>query len=92
MERLRFKTYRSRYPRWLVGKPLLIASSALCSLGDAIFGYSQGCMSTALVQPSFLERMYGVRNLTLEMVAKGEIGVNEYLIGTFLSHGIRKRG
>ncbi|PVF94470.1 hypothetical protein CPB86DRAFT_713234 [Serendipita vermifera] len=85
MERLRFKTYRARYPRRLVGKPLLIASSALCSLGDAIFGYSQGCISAALVQPSFLERMYGVRNLTLDMIAKGEIGVNEYLIGITVS-------
>lgn len=78
---LRPTKYRARYPYWMVGKPLLITSSALCSLGDAMFGYSQGCISTALVQPSFLQRMYGVQGLTLDMVAKGEIGVNEYLIG-----------
>ena len=68
----------------MVGRPLLIASSALCSLGDAMFGYSQGCISTALVQPSFLRRMYGVQDITLEKIAKGETEVNEYLIGSSL--------
>jgi hypothetical protein len=65
----------------MVGRPLLIASSALCSLGDAMFGYSQGCISTALVQPSFLRRMYGVQDITLENIAHNETGVSEYLIG-----------
>ena len=65
----------------MVGKPLLIASSVLCSLGDAMFGYSQGCIGTALVQPSFLRRMYGVQDITLDEVAKGDTKVNEYLIG-----------
>lgn len=78
---LRPKKYRARYPRWMVGKPLLITSSALCSLGDAMFGYSQGCITTALVQPSFIQRMYGVQDISLDMIAKGETGVNQYLIG-----------
>lgn len=82
-EFLRPKVYRARYPRWLVGKPLLLTSSLLCSLGDAMFGYSQGCISTALVQPSFIRRMYGVQDITLERIANGDTGVNEYLIGTY---------
>ena len=78
---LRPKTYRARYPRWLVGKPLLLTASALCSLGDALFGYSQGCISSALVQPSFIKRMYGVQDITLDRIASGNLGVNEYGVG-----------
>jgi hypothetical protein len=84
MELLRPTTYRARYPRWLVGKPLLVLSSALCSLGDALFGYSQGCISTALVQPSFIRRMYGVKDITLDRIAHGDNGVNEYVFSKIM--------
>jgi hypothetical protein len=39
---LKRRTYTVRYPRWMVGKPLLYSSSALAALGDAMFGYNQG--------------------------------------------------
>ncbi|KAG8845826.1 hypothetical protein FRB91_001454 [Serendipita sp. 411] len=81
LKRFRPTSYRARYPRWLVGRPLLLTASALCSLGDAMFGYSQGCIGSAFIQPSFLKRMYGVQDISLERIAKGDIEVNEYIVG-----------
>lgn len=81
LQMLRPTTYRARYPAWMVGRPLLVASSALVSLGDAMFGYSQGCISSALVQPSFIRRMYKVQDIDLNRIATGDIGVSEYVIG-----------
>jgi hypothetical protein len=34
--------YIPRYPKWMVGKPLLWATCFFGSLGDALFGYDQG--------------------------------------------------
>jgi hypothetical protein len=35
-------SYTPRYPKWMVGKPLLWATCFFGSLGDALFGYDQG--------------------------------------------------
>ncbi|CAA7269793.1 unnamed protein product [Cyclocybe aegerita] len=78
LESLRKTSYTVRYPRWMVGRPLLYSSSALASLGDAMFGYSQGIIAAAQVQPSFIKRMYG-RDVTLSQVQGGEEGVNVFL-------------
>lgn len=67
----------------MIGKPLLYASSALASLGDAMFGYSQGVIAAAQVQPSFIKRMYGP-SLTLHQVQTGDNGVNPFLQGSLL--------
>ncbi|KZV69207.1 general substrate transporter [Peniophora sp. CONT] len=77
-------SYKKHYPRWMVGKPLLYMSSALASLGDAMFGYAAGVIAANHVQPSFLHRMYGV-DVTLEQVQAGETGVNEYLVAIVVS-------
>lgn len=76
----RRKEYIVRYPRWMVGKPLLYSSSALASLGDAMFGYSQGIIAAAQVQPSFIKRMYG-SDVTLDQVQAGVDGVDVFLQG-----------
>lgn len=85
MERLlatfRPKVYRSHYPKWMVGRPLLIASSALASLGDAMFGYSQGIIAGVQVQPSFIERMYGLKNVTTDQIAAGNLPIDPFLQG-----------
>lgn len=73
------RTFKRRYPRWMVGKPLLYASSALASLGDAMFGYSQGAIAANQVQPSFIQTMYGGPLLTLQQIQRGETGVNPSL-------------
>jgi hypothetical protein len=69
----------------MVGKPLLFSSSALASLGDAMFGYSQGIIAAAQVQPSFIRRMYG-KNVTLQQVQNGSDGVNVFLQGIFCQY------
>lgn len=76
----RRKTYNVRYPRWMAGSPLLYSSSALASLGDAMFGYSQGIIAAAQVQPSFILRMYG-SNVTLQQVQAGNDGVDVFIQG-----------
>ncbi|EGO01631.1 hypothetical protein SERLA73DRAFT_166182 [Serpula lacrymans var. lacrymans S7.3] len=64
MDHLKPKTYTARFPRWMVGKRLLYASSALASLGDAMFGYSQGIIAAAQVQPSVQAGDTGVEPFT----------------------------
>ena len=82
---LKRRAYTVRYPRWMVGKPLLYSSSALASLGDAMFGYSQGIIAAAQVQPSFIRRMYG-KDITLEQVQMGQDGVDVFMQGIFHCH------
>lgn len=50
--------YVPRYPKWMVGKPLLWATCFFGSLGDALFGYDQGIMSGLLVNEVFIKRFY----------------------------------
>ncbi|KAG4432314.1 hypothetical protein IFR05_012193 [Cadophora sp. M221] len=50
--------YIPRYPKWMVGKPLLWATCFFGSLGDALFGYDQGIMSGLLVNEVFIKRFY----------------------------------
>ena len=73
-------TYTPRYPRWMVGRPLLVATSALASLGDAMFGYSQGIIAANQVQPSFIKRMFG-KDVTMEQIQMSTTGVNTLLVG-----------
>src|SRR5260370_24065332 len=82
---LKRRTYTARYPRWMVGKSLLYSSSALAALGDAMFGYSQGIIAAAQVQPSFIRRMYG-KDTTLEQVQMGQDGVDVFMQGIFYCH------
>jgi len=64
----------------MVGRPLLIATSALASLGDAMFGYSQGIIAANQVQPSFIKRMFG-KDVTMEQIQTSTTGVNPFLVG-----------
>ncbi|EIW82521.1 general substrate transporter [Coniophora puteana RWD-64-598 SS2] len=69
--------YTARYPRWMVGKPLLYMTSALASLGDAMFGYGQGIIAAVQVQPSFIKCMFG-KDVTLEQIQAGDTGVDPW--------------
>ena len=64
----------------MVGRRLLYSSSALASLGDAMFGYSQGIIASNQVQPSFIRRMYG-KDVTLQQIRDGQDGVDVFLQG-----------
>ena len=79
-DRFRPKSFAPRYPRWMVGRPLLIGSSALASLGDALFGYSQGVIAALQVQPPFIRRFFG-RDVTMEQITSGDTGVDPYVQG-----------
>ncbi|KAG2051358.1 general substrate transporter [Suillus hirtellus] len=72
------KTYSARYPQWMVGRPLLYMSSALASLGDAMFGYGQGSIAAAQVQPSFIRRMFG-KEVTMAQIQAGQTGVDPFI-------------
>lgn len=74
------KTYSARYPQWMVGRPLLYMSSALASLGDAMFGYGQGSIAAAQVQPSFIHRMFG-KEVTMAQIQAGQTGVDPFIQG-----------
>jgi len=63
----------------MVGRPLLVATSALASLGDAMFGYSQGIIAANQVQPSFIKRMFG-KDVTMEQIQTSTTGVNPLLV------------
>ncbi|KAK3710239.1 hypothetical protein LTR37_010460 [Vermiconidia calcicola] len=54
--KLRPKKINARYP--IKGKPLLFATCAFGSLGDALFGYNSGIMSGLLVNPVFLAKFF----------------------------------
>jgi hypothetical protein len=64
----------------MVGRPLLVATSALASLGDAMFGYSQGIIAANQVQPSFIKRMFG-KDVTMEQIQTSTTGVNPFTAG-----------
>lgn len=85
LQRFKPKAYTPGYPGWMVGKPLLIASSALASLGDAMFGYSQGIIASVQVQPRFIERFYGVSGVTLQDIQAGRSGINPNTQGEIFS-------
>ncbi|KAA1466086.1 general substrate transporter [Dentipellis sp. KUC8613] len=84
MEKFKPTSYTSRYPRWMVGKPLLIASSALASLGDAMFGYSQGSIAANQVQPSFINRMFG-KHITMAQIQDNDTGVDPFVLAITVS-------
>jgi hypothetical protein len=64
----------------MVGRPLLVATSALASLGDAMFGYSQGIIAANQVQPSFIKRMFG-KDVTMEQIQTSTTGVDPFIAG-----------
>ncbi|KAJ7158266.1 general substrate transporter [Mycena crocata] len=67
-------TYTVRYSRRWTGNPLLYISGAMASLGDALFGYSQGVTAAFQVQPNFIHRMYG-KDVTVEQIRLRETEV-----------------
>ncbi|KAJ6595902.1 general substrate transporter [Mycena vulgaris] len=71
-------TYTVRYSRKWTGKPLLYISGAMASLGDGLFGYSQGVTAASQVQPNFIRRMYG-KHVTLEEIQLRETEIPLYL-------------
>jgi hypothetical protein len=80
LESLRPTSYAVHYPRWMAGKPLLYISCALASLGDALFGYSQGITATSQVQPNFILRMFH-ETVTEQQVQLGQVGINPFTQG-----------
>ncbi|KAJ3478128.1 hypothetical protein NLI96_g9979 [Meripilus lineatus] len=68
MEKLKRTTYTPRYPRWMRGRPLLIASSTFVSLGDVMYGYA---IVASQVEPPFIKRFFG-KAVTLEQIQAGE--------------------
>lgn len=73
-----------------MGKRLLFASSALASLDDTVFGYSQGIIAAVQVQPQFIERMYH-KTVTLERIQAGNAGVDPFVQGlSFLPSTVQK--
>jgi hypothetical protein len=58
-------------------------SSALASLGDAMFGYGQGSIASAQVQPSFIYRMFG-KEVTMAQIQAGQTGVDPITQGLTL--------
>ncbi|PCH38061.1 general substrate transporter [Wolfiporia cocos MD-104 SS10] len=75
MDRFKPSSFTPRYPRRLVGRPLLIMTSALASLGDAMFGYSQGVIAANQVAPPFIKRFFG-KDVTMEQIRTGDTGVD----------------
>ncbi|KAJ7439368.1 general substrate transporter [Mycena latifolia] len=75
---MRPTTYTVRYSRKWTGKPLLYISGAMASLGDALFGYSQGVTAAFQVQANFIHRMYG-KEVTWEEIQMRETGVPPYI-------------
>ncbi|KAL3450520.1 general substrate transporter [Aspergillus insuetus] len=53
--------YNARYPRWLVGRPLLWMTSLFGSLGDALFGFDQGIMAGLLVNSTWIKRFLATK-------------------------------
>lgn len=64
----------------MIGRPLLITSSALASLGDAMFGYGQGVIAALQVQPRFIHRFFG-KTVTMDQIQAGETGVDPFVQG-----------
>lgn len=64
----------------MIGRPLLITSSALASLGDAMFGYGQGVIAALQVQPPFIHRFFG-KTVTMDQIQAGETGVDPFVQG-----------
>ncbi|KAI0751467.1 general substrate transporter [Daedaleopsis nitida] len=76
-DKVRPKSFPARYPQWMVGWHLLISSSALASLGDAMFGYSQGAIAALQVQPPSIRRFFG-KDVTIEQIQAGNTGIDPY--------------
>ncbi|KAJ7739994.1 general substrate transporter [Mycena maculata] len=78
IQAMRSSTYTVRYSRRWTGHPLLYISGAMASLGDALFGYSQGVTAAFQVQPNFIHRMYG-KVTTIEEIRMRKTEVNPLL-------------
>ncbi|KAJ7185681.1 general substrate transporter, partial [Mycena filopes] len=84
IQAMRPTTYTVRYSRRWVGNPLLYISGAMASLGDALFGYSQGVTAAYQVEFSFIHRMYG-KTVTGEEIEMHETGVHPLLPAILVS-------
>ncbi|KAJ7211284.1 general substrate transporter [Mycena pura] len=84
IEAARPTTYTVRYSRRWAGNPLLYISGAMASLGDALFGYSQGVTAAFQVQQNFIHRIYG-KAVTAEAVKLRETEVSPLLPALFVS-------
>ncbi|KAJ3478129.1 hypothetical protein NLI96_g9978 [Meripilus lineatus] len=71
MDKLKRTTYTPRYPKWMIGRPILIASSALASFGDVMCGYT---IIALQVEPPFIKRFLG-KTVTLAQVQADHTGV-----------------
>jgi hypothetical protein len=56
----------------------------LASLGDAMFGYSQGIIAAVQVQPPFIKRMYH-KTVTLDQIQAGNTGIDPFIQGWFVA-------
>ncbi|KAJ7650930.1 general substrate transporter [Roridomyces roridus] len=81
---LRPKTYTVLYPRAFVGRPLLYASCAIASLGDGLFGYSQGLIASFQLQPTFLNQFYGTK-ISLAGIEEGTEEIPRVLPAVFIA-------
>ncbi|KAJ6487861.1 general substrate transporter [Mycena sanguinolenta] len=70
IQSMRPTVYTVRYSRRWAGNPLLYISGAMASLGDALFGYSQGVTAAFQVQPNFIHRMYGKQVTAAEVMMR----------------------
>ncbi|KAH6910459.1 general substrate transporter [Coprinopsis sp. MPI-PUGE-AT-0042] len=68
----------------MTGSNLLYSATAATSLADAIWGFGQGAISSALMNPRFIETMYG-SVVTFHDLERGHIAVNPFL-HTITSH------
>ncbi|KAH6887168.1 general substrate transporter [Coprinopsis sp. MPI-PUGE-AT-0042] len=68
----------------MTGSNLLYSATAATSLADAIWGFGQGAISSALMNPRFIETMYG-SVVTSQDLERGHISVNPFL-HTITSH------
>ncbi|KAK7044740.1 general substrate transporter [Favolaschia claudopus] len=75
LKSMRPTVYTVRYSRRWVGNPLLYISGAMASLGDGLFGYSQGVTAAFQVQPNFIHRIYG-KAVTAEEIVLRETEVD----------------
>ncbi|KAJ7632879.1 general substrate transporter [Roridomyces roridus] len=81
---LRPKSYSVVYPRSFVGQPLLYMSCAIASLGDGLFGFSQGIIATFQLQATFLNQFYGI-TISLEEMEQGTAHIPRLLPAIFIA-------
>ncbi|KAH8830157.1 general substrate transporter [Flagelloscypha sp. PMI_526] len=77
-------SYTSRYLPTFAGKRLLYSSAVTTSLGDAIFGFSQGIISSIQIQPSFFKRIFNL-DVSVSQIQSGHTSVNPWVVSAVVS-------